>query len=139
MGTNEHGYWGRASRLSRRRLLGVVGVAGLGLAGCATSSNPAAPTQGPAAPAAASTTGAAAATAAPAAPAPKLGGTIQTMATSSEAHLDPHMPGGPNVGCFGPAICWSQLLNYKLGKDIKPTSYTVVGDLAESWQQLDDL
>src|SRR5438874_440259 len=98
---------------------------------------PAAPTTAPAVPppaAAAATTPAGAATAAPA----KRGGMIRTIATAAEGHIDPHMTGGFSAGSYGPGACYNGLLTFKYGKDIKPTSYLVTGDLAESWTQPDD-
>src|SRR5262249_22608366 len=74
------------------------------------------------------------------APPPKLGGTLRTMATAVERNLEPHVAGGINAtGNNGPLICYSQLLTYKWGADVKPPSYIAAGDLAESWTQPDDL
>src|SRR5262249_15553281 len=42
------------------------------------------------------------------------------------------------TGGVGPYICYSQLLTYKWGPDIKSPSYIPTGDLAESWTQADD-
>src|SRR5262249_18745183 len=39
----------------------------------------------------------------------------------------------------GNVVCYSQLLTYKWGPDIKPPSYVPQGDLAESWTQPADL
>lgn len=134
-------YWTRA--VSRRRLLAgsAVGIAGLTLAGCTGST--ATPTAAPPAPAA--TSGAAPApTAVQAAPTPtavrpKLGGTLRTMTTSAERNLEPHLTTGVAAGAHGAALCYSTLLTYKWGPDVKAPSYIPTGDLAESWTQTDDL
>jgi peptide/nickel transport system substrate-binding protein len=132
-------FWA-SRRLPRRRILrgAAFGIAGLSLAGCGTAT--VSPTSSPppttgAAPAASN------ATAAPSpAAAPKVGGTLRTMTTAVERNLEPHVAGGVNAtGNAGPLICYSQLLTYKWGPDVKPPSYLVAGDLAESWQQADDL
>src|SRR5437870_1553384 len=127
MGHDERvNYW-TARRVSRRGVLrGVaLGAAGLGLVGCAGGTTaPPAPTSAPAAPPAApAATAATAPTAAPTAAPAKRGGMIRTIATASEGHLDPHMIGGFSVGSYGPGPCYSQLLSFKYGKDIKPTTY----------------
>jgi peptide/nickel transport system substrate-binding protein len=133
--------WAR-QRLSRRRVLrgSALGVVSLGLAGCATSSAPAAPTTAPTA-AAPTATAASGAAPAPAATAqPKRGGKIMTMATSVERNLEPHISGSiSGTGSFGPQVCYSTLLTYKWGPDVKPPSYTATGDVAESWTQPDEL
>lgn len=129
-------------RVSRRGVVrgGALGALGLGLAAC--SSNSATPTVAPA-----PTTGAVAATSAPAAPAasatavvaqPKLGGALKTMVTITERTLDPHMAAGA-FGGIGNAICYSNLVAMKWGKDFKPPSYIPGPDLAESWTQPDDV
>jgi ABC-type transport system substrate-binding protein len=110
-------------------------MAGLALAGCAQSSAPAAST---AAPAAAPTTGAAAPEATRANQ-PKLGGTIKNMGTSPERNLEPHLSTGAAAGAIGALNCYSGLLTYKWGPDVKIPSYISAPDLAESWQQADDL
>jgi peptide/nickel transport system substrate-binding protein len=141
MGHDERmNYWTRR-RASRRGVLrGVaLGAAGLGLAGCAGGTTAPAATSAPAAPPpAAASTAATAPTAAPTTAPAKRGGMIKTIATASEGHLDPHMTGGFSVGSYGPGMCYSQLLSFKYGKDIKPTTYIINPDLAESWTQADD-
>jgi peptide/nickel transport system substrate-binding protein len=131
---------GQAPGVSRRRLLGgaAVGVVGLGLAGCSTPAA-SAPTSVPAA--VAPTAPAAAAPAAtPTVPAPKRGGTLKLAYGTTARNLDPHGNGGLGAwGTNGPYICYSQLLVYKWGADVKPPSYVPYGDLAESWTQPDDL
>src|SRR5262249_51201223 len=51
---------------------------------------------------------------------------------------DPHMRDGSMSG-LGNDVCYSQLLTYKWGPDLKPPSYVPVGDLAESWTQPDEM
>src|SRR5262245_16686322 len=130
------GYW-EYRRLSRRGIVrgGALGALTLGLAGCAAQ--PAPPTAPPAAPttAAAPT---AAPTLAPTAVAPKLGGKLTTIATLNEQNLDPHATNGASGG-VGATVCYSQLLTYKWGPDVKAPSFIPTGDLAESWTQPDDL
>jgi peptide/nickel transport system substrate-binding protein len=121
-------------RLSRRGVVrgAALGAVGAALAGCASSSAPApAATAPPAAVAAAPTTAAAAQ--------PKRGGTIKTMSTTSERNLEPHISGGVGtLGAVGPLVCYSQLLTYKWGPDVKAPAYIPTGDLAESWTKPDD-
>src|SRR5205807_9454481 len=57
---------------------------------------------------------------------------------SPATHLDIQATGG-STGAFGQGGAFSGLLKYKHGADIKPPAYLVTGDLAESWQQADDL
>jgi peptide/nickel transport system substrate-binding protein len=126
-------------RIRRRRVLGLgagaIGVTTLGLAGCGTSATAPAATTAPAAPAAPAA--APAATSAPKAT-PKYGGVLKEGIDFASRHLDPHSPGG--VAGFGsPGICYSQLLTLKSGPDVPLPSHIPDGDLAESWQQADDL
>jgi peptide/nickel transport system substrate-binding protein len=117
----------------------ALGLAGLGLAGC--TSNTETPTAAPAATAAATAAPTRAAGAAPAAAAPaaqpKLGGKLAVIVTFAERTLDPHMLQGA-AGGIGNNICYSNLVTYKWGPDIKPPSYTPTGDLAESWTTPDE-
>jgi ABC-type transport system substrate-binding protein len=117
-------------RLRRRRLLaaGAFGVVTLGVSGCA-SPTPATPAAGGAAPG--SSPGATGGT-------PKYGGTIRTMTTLVERNLDPQMRDGAMPG-LGNDVCYSQLLTYKWGPDLKPMTYIPQGDLAESWTQPDEM
>jgi peptide/nickel transport system substrate-binding protein len=136
--TNSRGS-ARVRRLSRRRVVqGGAALLGLGLAGCTTTSETPtaqlAPTTGPAA---SPTARAGAQPAATAAPRPKAGGVLRTMATAGEPNLEPHTTG--IASGVGASICYSTLLTYKWGPDIKPPSYIPTGDLAESWTQPDDL
>jgi peptide/nickel transport system substrate-binding protein len=118
----------------------AVGAVGLGLAGCTTSTET--PTTAPvASPAAtAAPTRAAGAAPAPTAAQPKRGGTARTMATSPYRNIEPHAQSGmAGTGSYGVPVCYSTLLTFKFGPEIKPSSYTPIGDLAESWTQPDDL
>ena len=40
---------------------------------------------------------------------------------------------------YGPAAAYGRLLNYKYGSDVPTGSFTPQGDLAESWEQPDEL
>jgi ABC-type transport system substrate-binding protein len=134
-------YWGRfrARRLGRRHVLrgGALGIAGLTLAGCAQTTAP--PTSAPAAIPPTSAPAAAGPAPTPTAVSPKLGGTLKTMGTSPERNLEPHNSGGAAGGAIGALICYSNLLAYKWGPDVKAPSYIPGPDLAESWTQPDDL
>src|SRR5439155_2128935 len=126
-----------SARISRRRFVRGAGVsaAALGLAGCTSAASP--PTAAPAtAPAGASPATAASATAP--ATRPKYGGALKTISTSPERSLDPHTSPGALIG-FGNHVCYSQLVTYKWGPEIKPANYIATGDLAESWTQPDEL
>jgi peptide/nickel transport system substrate-binding protein len=127
--------------MGRRRVLARAGVGALGLvsgglAGCGAM--PAAPTAAPSAPASGST-----AVSAPAPTAtvvrltPKYGGALKTLGIP-DRNLDPHALNGATIGT-GAGLCFSQLLAYKWGADVKPPSYLPGPDLAESWTQADDL
>src|SRR5437764_24872 len=130
------GFWA-SRRPSRRGVVrgGALGLT-LGLAGCAAQAAP--PTAAPAAPPPAAAAPTAAPSAAPTAVAPKLGGKLTTIATLNEQNLDPHATSGASGG-VGATVCYSQLLTYKWGPDIKAPSFIPTGDLAESWTQPDDL
>jgi ABC-type transport system substrate-binding protein len=134
----------RAARIPRRRLLARTGLGAIGIvAGAACASNPPAPKAAPGGaanagspPGAGSSSGAAAA-AAPAAAQPKYGGRIQTTALALASHRDPHQANGIGLG-IDPLICYSKLVTYQWGKDIKAPSYLPGPDLAESWSQADE-
>jgi ABC-type transport system substrate-binding protein len=75
---------------------------------------------------------------APAVERPKYGSTLRVANSGAVTNLDLQAPGGsPSPFTYGCA--YSQLLKYKHGPDIKPPAYLVTGDLAESWEQPDDL
>jgi peptide/nickel transport system substrate-binding protein len=118
--------------LSRRRVLRgtAAGALGLGLAGCGTGPSSETTSGGTVVATVAPTP-----TTAPASP--KYGGELKTIATFSERALDPHVSSGA-AGGIGAAVCYSQLLTYKWGPDVKRPSYIAAGDLAESWTHLDE-
>jgi ABC-type transport system substrate-binding protein len=135
--------WDRtaAGRLSRRRVLrSGLGLSGIALAGPlvgACTSAPAAVST----PAVAPTTAAAPApvatpTAAPARP--KVGGTLRTSGITGGAHNDPHEQTSA-ISALTPIMTYSGLLKFKHGRDVAPASTIPVPDLAESYEQPDDL
>jgi peptide/nickel transport system substrate-binding protein len=129
------GFWSR--RLRRRRLLRGAAIAAMGVAvGCGgNTAAPVAPT--PAANATASTANPAA-TPTAAALRPKQGGTFRWASTSKWAHLDPHQSSSsPNFG-QGAGLGYSRLLKFKL-LGVPMPSTVPIPDLAESWDQPDDL
>jgi peptide/nickel transport system substrate-binding protein len=133
----------RRRRIARRTVLGGAGLgaAGLALVACTPSAPPPAPATTAAPTTLASPSGAAAAASpAPAARQPKYGGTLRISVGAAEMpHLDPHQTNSAAVFAFGHGVVWSQLLTYKNGPDQRMPTYEVVGDLAESWTQPDDL
>src|SRR5262249_14082075 len=86
----------------------------------------------PAAPAAA-----AAPTAAPTAPAVKLGGTFRAYSSSETPNLDPDLNSTSLLHVAGPGIVLSKLMQFRA--DVPPGSSIPTGDLAESWEQPDEL
>jgi peptide/nickel transport system substrate-binding protein len=142
----ESSYWDTLARrrLSRRSIVGRGAVAGaaLALAGCSPQATPA-PVAPPAgAPGAAGGSGVAAAptTGPSAAPAPKYGGVLRGDTNPlSPPHLDPHQTLTATLHTNGAGIAWSRLTKFKTGPGVDPDALTVVGDLAESWEQADDL
>jgi peptide/nickel transport system substrate-binding protein len=129
---------GHSRRLSRRRVVqGGLALAGLGFAACTPSSST--PTTAPAPPAAApaATTAPAAPTMAPTAAA-KRGGTFRSALTTAWPHFDFQQMAGPQ-SYENPVLAYSTLVTVKYGKDIKPPSYLPAPDIAESWEQPDEL
>jgi ABC-type transport system substrate-binding protein len=122
-------------RLSRRRVVqGSLAIGGLGLAGCVPGNE--LPTRAPAAP---TTAAAPAATAAAALAKPKYGGVLRSTIFGGVVNGDPHLGLSP-VHYLDPILAYSGLMKFKHGKDIKPGgTYIPTGDLAESWDQPDDL
>jgi ABC-type transport system substrate-binding protein len=121
MSENGANYWDPRRRQSRRQVIrrGALGAVGLWLVACGA---PAAPT----------------ARGGPAAPPARLGGTIRTGTTANERNLDPQQLNGGD-GSHGSSNCYNQLLTFKWGPDVKVPAYIVIGDLAQSWTQADDL
>jgi peptide/nickel transport system substrate-binding protein len=101
-------------------------------AGCVPAANSGAPPAGDA-PATAPTPPAAASQR------PKRGGEFHQGGSGNWPHLDPHLV-APNAsvvaGTF--CVCYSRLLRYKLS-GVKLPATVPVGDLAESWEQADDV
>jgi peptide/nickel transport system substrate-binding protein len=133
-----------ARRFSRRRALaggatGVVSLAGMAALGaCASPSAPAAnnappasaPTSGPAAGAPAATPTAAA----------KYGGTFSfAVGSSDQPHLDPHQTNSFQYHVRGAGVAYSQLLRYKSGPGVQFPIFAPEPDLAQSYEQPDDL
>jgi peptide/nickel transport system substrate-binding protein len=127
-------------RGSRRRFLGLAG-AGLVAAGVGCTGGGVTPT---AAPAGAGVATAAAPGAAPAATPtaaarqPKRGGTFRWGSSTLFDHLDPHQTTSAAAFGFAVGVCWSRLLKFKI-RDVELPAFIPVGDLAESWEQPDDV
>jgi peptide/nickel transport system substrate-binding protein len=145
----ENPFWDHIAkgRLGRRRVLrgavlGATGFTGAALAGCTTSTAPAA-TSGPAttAPAGASSgaTAAPAGAATPAAVQPKRGGTMRYSNSGRPPFLDVHQTATTTLTDSGAGVIYSRLVKMKVGADVPESVITPIGDLAESWQQADDL
>src|SRR5262245_1739079 len=115
--------WDQRRHPRRRVLRGVLfGTVGLGLAGCTSTTEPPAATT--AATAAPTRAAGAAPAPTPVAAQPKRGGIIKTMTTGVERSLEPQVTGAiPGTASFGPQICYSTLLVYKRGPDVKAPSY----------------
>src|SRR5262245_2263319 len=135
-------YWnGPNKRVSRRRLIlrsGAATAGILGLNACTPSASvpPPAASTAPSAPAA----GAPAAAASPF-PTPvqaKRGGVWRWASTSGWPHVDPHLTNVSSVFGYGIGACWNRLLKLKL-KDVQLPAFIPTADLAESWDQPDDL
>src|SRR5436309_2020500 len=131
----------RVSPLSRRRFLiggsalaalatGVVSCAGAPAAP-ATAVPPTADSGRPAATAASSP--------APAAAQPRRGGRLRFPTTSTYAHLDLQLLPSTTLVSYGIGNCFSRLIRFETGPDIPQPSSRVGPDLAESWEQPDDL
>jgi peptide/nickel transport system substrate-binding protein len=131
---------GSRRRLSRRGVVrGGLALAGLGLAGCA-SPNVAVPapaaTSAPAAGAPATSVPAAAPTAT--APAAKFGGVFRQSISTASNTLDVHLGVSQVVTDTGPGAAYSRLMRQRLAPGMPEGSSIPEGDLAESWQQVDE-
>jgi ABC-type transport system substrate-binding protein len=132
---------GRQIRLRRREVVeGGIALAALGLAGC--TSAPAAPTAGASAtPIAGAMTppaaGAPATATSPAAPPPKRGGTIRTSANIASPDSDFHAR--TTAAYLNAGMAYSGLMRFKHGPDVPLGSHIPSGDLAEAWEQPDDV
>ncbi len=106
-------------RISRRELLGLgLGLAGgmltAGLAGCQQPGQPAASRE------------------------PKRGGVLKVAYNLQPPSLDPHET--ISAGLHNPAgLVYSRLARLKTGPDVDPNQLTPVPDLAERWEQPDDV
>jgi peptide/nickel transport system substrate-binding protein len=69
---------------------------------------------------------------------PKYGGTFRIASSEEVAHLDPHQNVSTTLSVTGPAIAYSKLVQFKVDSSVKPSERIPTGDLAESWQQVDD-
>jgi ABC-type transport system substrate-binding protein len=129
-------------RLTRRTFLTRTGAAGAVLSGGALlagcSSGAVAPAAAVATSAPAPVSAAAQPTATPAPPAPKRGGTFRWAGSGGWPHLDPHLTTNSTLFGFGIGVCWSRLLKFKL-KGVELPAFIPTGDLAESWEQPDDV
>src|SRR5207302_1364671 len=105
--------------------------------GCtpATTAPPAAPTSAPAP----SGGAAAAPTTAPVAAKPKRGGVYASAAAGDAPNQDVHLTSTSYLQYQGPGAVYSRLLKFQGGPGRPPLSLVVAGDLAENWQQVDDL
>jgi ABC-type transport system substrate-binding protein len=128
-------------RISRRRALKGLSAAALLVGGAACTASTETPTNAPATvPASAPTGGALAATARPAptvAPTPKRGGIFRIALPSGFPHMDPHQTSNSIAWGTGVGVWYSRVVKYDINA---PQPATVpVPDLAESWDQPDDL
>jgi peptide/nickel transport system substrate-binding protein len=147
MSTAAKTYWSQFGRrkASRRVVVGGMAAAGVvGLAGCAAPSP--APTAAVAPESGRSIATGVPATAAPAAPATptaaaaKYGGTHkQSNGSADQPHLDPHLTNAAALLAHGSGMAWSQLLQFKNGPGVAMPNFAASADLAESWDQPDDL
>lgn len=139
------GYWDSWThlRLGRRNFLTGAVATGAALAGAgACTATPAAPTEAPTAVRAAATSApaaAVAATATPAAPAPKYGGVATFATTGDTPTLDPHATSNTLLLTVGPGLVYSRLVLPTAGPERKGNEVLIAGDVASSWDQLDDL
>jgi ABC-type transport system substrate-binding protein len=138
----ERSYWDRTvgRRIGRRGLLrggAALGVLSLG-AGCTTTAPSAAPTSAPAATAASGAAGPAA-TPTAAAVQRKYGGVIRMAVSGAAPHLDVHRTATFSLHSQGPSVVYSRLIRYKIGPESTGSGAQPTGDLAESWEQVDDL
>jgi peptide/nickel transport system substrate-binding protein len=128
------------SSLRRRRVLqGGLALTTLGLSGCAGAGPSPIPTAASAPPSATGAAGAgAAATPAPTAAKAKYGGIVRSTAVAAGPH-DDFQQSPASQSALSPVLAYSRLMTYKSGKDVQPGTYLPIGDLAESWEQPDDL
>jgi len=70
---------------------------------------------------------------------PKYGGWLIDRTNDDPPHLDPQQVLVHTLHQYGASQSWSTLLRYDYGSKVGPLDATVVGDLAESWQQPEPL
>jgi ABC-type transport system substrate-binding protein len=120
---------------------GALAGAGLALGACTQAAAPAAsPTSGAVVAPTSGAAGAPAATATAARPAQKYGGTLRADAsTSRPENVDVHQAPSFHLPTSSAGLAYSRLVKFKTGPDSDPGALAPVGDLAESWEQADDL
>jgi ABC-type transport system substrate-binding protein len=115
----------------------------VGLAGCTPSPAPPAATAAPETGRTSATGVAAPAEAAartPTAVPAKYGGTHkQSNGSADQPHLDPHLTNAAALLAHGSGMAWSQLLQFKNGPGVVMPNFEATADLAETWDQVDDL
>src|SRR5207237_378200 len=140
-------YWAAFGRrrVSRRAVVGGLAATGVvGLAACTPPSPAPAATVAPEtgrsnATRVPATTAPSAPTTATAAPA-KYGGTHkQSNGSADQPHLDPHLTNAAALLAHGSGMAWSQLLQFKNGPGVAMPNFAASEDLAQSWDQADDL
>src|SRR5262245_32873099 len=68
---------------------------------------------------------------------PKRGGTLRLTGITDPLHFDPHAT--ISFATMVPlSFIYSRLLKVKAGPSVKPMTYPIEGDLAESWTQPSD-
>ncbi len=68
---------------------------------------------------------------------PKKGGTLRLTFQADPLHFDPHQTLSFVTMC-PLSLCYSRLVKVKAGPSVKPMTYPVEPDLAESWTQPND-
>jgi peptide/nickel transport system substrate-binding protein len=68
---------------------------------------------------------------------PKKGGTLRLTFQADPLHFDPHQTLSFVTMC-PLSLCYSRLVKVKAGPTVKPMTYPVEADLAESWTQAND-
>ena len=68
---------------------------------------------------------------------PKKGGTLRLTFQADPLHFDPHQTLSFVTMC-PLSLCYSRLVKVKAGPTVKPMTYPVEADLAESWSQAND-
>src|SRR5437773_2590674 len=130
-------------RLARRAILRAAALAGAAtgitsLTGCAAGGTGNTAATAPAATASAGpATATAVASQAAATPRVKLGGTFRTAFQGDPPNLDVHQVSTFTLQVYGAAIAYSKLIQYRA--DVAPGETIPAPDLAESWEQPDDI